>query len=273
MTMVVLLWHRRRLDDEGAIHDSKLIGVFRDDDDAQKAREVLSELEGFRDYPDDFSTESLPVDLVLTSREESGLSAIVREYVSWSRESRPSGGNAPPPSDLRVLPLVELGESSFYAVLEELYSQVRDSSQAEELERELVSWWIPANMRLPHREGSHTRSSAAEIARLAWEYRRLRYPMQPDWQDPAHPLWQRMVSAHKQVVLLDGVDDDFVLSILVELTKLVIDDGERDYLRLGLLTTWLTSRERLGPVGAKLAARRSVDPALDALVRGWEERL
>jgi hypothetical protein len=64
-----MLWHMRPLGpdetgDEGETND-KLCGVFSSARRAEKARLRLVQLEGFRDYPDDFHVDEVPVDELL----------------------------------------------------------------------------------------------------------------------------------------------------------------------------------------------------------------
>lgn len=75
-----MLWHMRPLgpdetDEEGET-DDKLCGVFSSAEQADRARRQLVQLEGFRDYPDDFRVDAIPVGELLW---ESG---------SWSAPGR-----------------------------------------------------------------------------------------------------------------------------------------------------------------------------------------
>jgi hypothetical protein len=66
--IVFLLWHMRPLgpdetDEEGET-DDKLCGVFSTKESAEAARQQLIQLEGFRDYPEDFLVDEYDVDRV-----------------------------------------------------------------------------------------------------------------------------------------------------------------------------------------------------------------
>ena len=66
--IVFLLWHMRpfgpdETDEEGET-DDKLCGVFSTRERAEAARQQLIQLQGFRDYPDDFLVDEYDVDRV-----------------------------------------------------------------------------------------------------------------------------------------------------------------------------------------------------------------
>ena len=66
--IVFLLWHRRpfgpdETDEEGET-DDKLCGVFSTRERAEAARQQLIQLQGFRDYSDDFLVDEYDVDRV-----------------------------------------------------------------------------------------------------------------------------------------------------------------------------------------------------------------
>ena len=66
--IVFLLWHMRPLGpdetDEESETDDKLCGVFSTRERAEVARQQLIQLQGFRDYPDDFLVDEYDVDRV-----------------------------------------------------------------------------------------------------------------------------------------------------------------------------------------------------------------
>jgi hypothetical protein len=69
---VFLLWHMRPLEGQKDLDpemnhietDDKLCGVFSTRDRAKAARQQLTALEGFRDYPEDFLIDEYDVDRV-----------------------------------------------------------------------------------------------------------------------------------------------------------------------------------------------------------------
>lgn len=59
---VVLLWHRYVVNEEGDVRSSKLLGVFSDEERALEAIGTFRALEGFRDHPEGFSVERIPLE-------------------------------------------------------------------------------------------------------------------------------------------------------------------------------------------------------------------
>lgn len=70
--IVFLLWHMRPLEGQEDLDpemdhietDDKLCGVFSTRERAEDARQQLREVEGFRDYPNDFSIDEYDIDHV-----------------------------------------------------------------------------------------------------------------------------------------------------------------------------------------------------------------
>lgn len=184
-TAAYVLWHARAFGQTPDAFETKVLGVFGSVSNANEARSAALNLEGFRDYPDGFDIERIPIDEPLFQDDELGVAEVAASLLSDAGTMKVAFKSSVAARQLRQ----HEAEYSMSAMFDEVSRRTGDRSKAFEA---LCSWArVVSEPRAAgdSRPFSSTRVDPVDLAR--W-FRSASGLDLPDLDDPSFMEWLRL---------------------------------------------------------------------------------